>query len=54
MGGAGSINHWAQFSQPLAQKDRAHLTRAGYSLVADAFYAELLCGYEEYLNAKEN
>ena len=54
MGGAGSINHWAQFSQPLAQKDRTHLTRAGYSLVADAFYAELLCGYEEYLNAKEN
>ena len=54
MGGAGSINHWAQFSQPLAQKDRTHLTRVGYSLVADAFYAELLCGYEEYLNAKEN
>jgi lysophospholipase L1-like esterase len=43
MGGAGSINRWHKHS--LAQKDRVHLTTAGYQLVAERLYAELMRGY---------
>lgn len=49
MGGAGSINRWAMQRPTLAQADRVHLTPAGYRLVADALYAELLEPYAEYL-----
>lgn len=50
MGGAGSINRWVIGQRPpLAQADRVHLTMAGYRLVADALYAELLDGYAKYL-----
>lgn len=48
LGGAGSVNRWAQFTPKLAQKDRVHLTLAGYGLIADALYAELLHEYESY------
>jgi lysophospholipase L1-like esterase len=48
MGGAGSIARWAAASPPLAQRDRVHLTRAGYLLIADALYAELTRGYQNY------
>lgn len=49
MGGAGSINRWVTAQRPaLAQADRVHLTVAGYRLVADALYKELLDGYVEY------
>lgn len=48
MGGAGSVNRWAQLSPKLAQKDRVHLTLAGYQLIADALYAELQFEYEKY------
>jgi lysophospholipase L1-like esterase len=44
MGGAGSIARWATFREPLAQSDRVHLTSAGYRLVADWLYAELMNG----------
>ena len=50
MGGAGAINHWTQFSTPLAQKDRAHLTLAGYQLIANSFYAALMNSYEKSQN----
>lgn len=50
MGGAGSINRWVTAQRPpLAQADRVHLTAAGYRLVADALYEELLNGYAEYI-----
>lgn len=49
MGGAGSINHWATRATPLAQPDRVHLTRAGYRLVGEALYNELL---RSYLNSE--
>jgi lysophospholipase L1-like esterase len=49
MGGTGSINRWARQRPPLAQADRVHLTAAGYRLVANALYEELLEGYAEYL-----
>jgi lysophospholipase L1-like esterase len=49
MGGAGSINRWVTAQRPpLAQADRVHLTAAGYRLVADALYKELLDGYVEH------
>lgn len=50
MGGDGSINRWVMGQRPpLAQADRVHLTAAGYRLVANALYEELLEGYAEYL-----
>jgi lysophospholipase L1-like esterase len=45
MGGSGSIQQWATQPQALAQPDRVHLTTAGYRLVADWLYAELMSGY---------
>jgi lysophospholipase L1-like esterase len=45
MGGSGSIERWATQPQPLAQPDRVHLTSAGYRLVADWLYSELMSGY---------
>ncbi|HEX4947552.1 MAG TPA: GDSL-type esterase/lipase family protein [Blastocatellia bacterium] len=48
MGSANSINRWANLSPKLAQKDRVHLTRAGYELIADALYAELMREFENY------
>ncbi len=49
MGGAGSINYWATRATPLAQPDHVHLTRAGYKLVGEALYNELL---RSYLNSE--
>ena len=43
MGGAGSIERWANRS--LAQTDRVHLSSAGYKLVAEMLYAEMMRGY---------
>ncbi len=45
MGGSGSIERWATQPQPLAQPDRVHLTTAGYRLVADWLYSELMSDY---------
>ncbi len=48
MGGAGAINRWAQISPKLAQKDHVHLTLAGYQLVANSLYAELMSEYQYF------
>lgn len=48
IGGAGSSNRWANRTPKLAQKDRVHLTLAGYELIADSLYAELMREYELY------
>ena len=45
MGGVGSIERWATQPERLAQPDRVHLTKAGYRLVADALYSEMMRGY---------
>lgn len=45
MSGSGSIERWATLAQPLAQPDRVHLTTAGYRLVADQLYSELMSGF---------
>lgn len=47
MGSPGSIERWAMKPQPLAQADRVHLTSAGYRLVADWLYCEMMRGYLE-------
>jgi lysophospholipase L1-like esterase len=52
MGGAGSIARWATLREPLAQSDRVHLTSAGYRLVADWLYAELMNGLVDSPDAK--
>jgi lysophospholipase L1-like esterase len=45
MGGTGSIQRWASEQTPLARPDRVHLTTAGYRLVAEWLYAELMRGF---------
>ena len=45
MGGAGSIARWAKQDPPFAQPDRVHLTSAGYRLVANTLYLEIMRGY---------
>ncbi|HXU37143.1 MAG TPA: GDSL-type esterase/lipase family protein [Blastocatellia bacterium] len=47
MGGPGSVERWATLAQPLAQTDRVHLTAAGYRLVADWLYFELMQCYSQ-------
>jgi lysophospholipase L1-like esterase len=54
MGGAGSIARWAARARPLAQPDRVHLTAAGYRLVAESLYAELLRGYAANSKMKDS
>jgi len=44
MGGAGSIERWATERPALAQPDRVHLTSAGYRMVAERLYVELVNG----------
>jgi len=52
MGGAGSIERWATLGQPLAQKDRVHLTRSGYRLIAAWLYEEFMRGYSKFAPLK--
>jgi lysophospholipase L1-like esterase len=52
MGGTGSIEHWHKRS--LAQADRVHLTSAGYQVVAEMLYAELMNGYQTVLHRKRD
>ncbi len=48
MGSTGAINRWANLTPRVAQKDRVHLTLAGYELIADSLYAALMHEYESY------
>jgi lysophospholipase L1-like esterase len=52
MGGTGSIERWQK--QSLAQADRVHLTSAGYQMVAEMLYAELMSGYQMALHKKRD
>jgi lysophospholipase L1-like esterase len=45
MGGPGSIERWATQAERLAQPDRVHLTTAGYKLVADRLYQQMMRGF---------
>jgi lysophospholipase L1-like esterase len=46
MGGPGAMLRWA--SSGLAQPDHTHLTGAGYRVLADALYADLMSAYKTY------
>jgi len=48
MGGAGSSLVWFQEPEPRMQKDRVHLTRAGYAQIGGTFAAELLRAYAAF------
>ncbi len=45
MGGQGTIAVWAKEPHPRAGKDRVHLTRDGYTALANALVADLLRAY---------
>jgi hypothetical protein len=45
MGGAGSIEAWAEENPPKAQRDRVHLSRDGYVMVGNMFAGDLLAAY---------
>jgi lysophospholipase L1-like esterase len=51
MGGPGSMLAWATESEPRAQTDRTHLTRAGYAQVATSFTTDLLRAYDAWRDA---
>jgi lysophospholipase L1-like esterase len=53
MGGAGSIARWATMREPLAQRDRVHLTATGYRLVADWLYEALMRGWHASLASEQ-
>ena len=46
MGGRGAIQRWATWDPAMAQEDRVHLTRAGYSRLASLLGEALLRSYE--------
>jgi lysophospholipase L1-like esterase len=45
MGGAGSIETWAEETPPKAQRDRVHLSRDGYVMVGNMFAGDILAAY---------
>ncbi len=46
MGGSGSIRGWSRESPPRARRDLVHLTRAGYTFLADALVSDVVSAYE--------
>jgi lysophospholipase L1-like esterase len=49
MGGPGAMTRWTE--EGLAQGDHTHLTGAGYRLLADALYRDLMAVYNTFLQA---
>jgi lysophospholipase L1-like esterase len=45
MGGSDSIGRWASESPPRARRDLVHLTRSGYTVLADTLVRDLLTAY---------
>ncbi len=50
MGGAGSVRQWVQAG--LGQGDYTHLTSAGYRLVGDMLFNELMSQYNRFLTVR--
>lgn len=46
MGGTGTMAIWSALEPPLARSDGIHLTMAGYNLLADSVYNDLIRTYE--------
>lgn len=52
MGGPGTIAQWAAEPDPRAARDRVHMKRTGYALLATAFADDLLRAYDEWRAAR--
>jgi lysophospholipase L1-like esterase len=50
MGGPGSVRQWVQAG--LGQGDYTHLTGAGYRMVGDMLFAELMAQYDRFLTVR--
>ncbi|HYL36379.1 MAG TPA: SGNH/GDSL hydrolase family protein [Bryobacteraceae bacterium] len=50
MGGPGSVRQWVQAG--LGQGDYTHLTGAGYRMVGDMLFSELMTQYDRFLSAR--
>jgi lysophospholipase L1-like esterase len=50
MGGAGSMQNWVKLG--LGQVDHVHLTKPGYSKLAEMFYADLMKAYQNSKTAE--
>jgi lysophospholipase L1-like esterase len=50
MGGPGSVRQWVQAG--LGQGDYTHLTGAGYRLVGDMLFAELMAQYDRFVTVR--
>lgn len=48
MGGACAMHEWAQRDPALGHTDHVHLTRTGYELAGNLFFADLMRGYQAY------
>lgn len=49
MGGACAMHRWAASDPPLAHADHVHLRSDGYRMTAEALFADLMAGYDRYL-----
>ena len=49
MGGLGSIARWQDAG--MAQRDRIHLTRAGYTVLGDLLFSALMTNYGDHVRA---
>lgn len=49
---SGGLRAWTQASPQLASSDRIHLTRAGYSRLADELYAQIVLEHERVYGAE--
>ncbi|MBZ5610494.1 MAG: SGNH/GDSL hydrolase family protein [Acidobacteriia bacterium] len=50
MGGPGSVRQWVQAG--LGQGDYTHLTSAGYRLIGDMLFSELMAQYDRFLTVR--
>jgi len=50
MGGPGSVRQWVQAG--LGQADYVHMTSAGYRLIGDTLFAEIMAQYDRFLAAR--
>ncbi len=48
MGGPGSIAKWANERKPRATRDHVHLTKKGYTQLAESFVTDLVTAYEQW------
>jgi lysophospholipase L1-like esterase len=50
MGGKGAMQQWVQAG--MAQKDHVHFTAAGYKMIGDAVFRDVMGQYDVFLKAR--